>query len=176
MLDATPFYAESGGQVGDTGFLQAGKARFQVNDTRRVGEAIVHEGVVTEGEIRVGDRVTAEVDAERRLFKLPAVAMAAFLVLLGMLSTGWTLSGATVTSREYVDDDGVTRQTTLYTCGAASAATLVRAVGIEKTEAEMARATGVVPGRGTTFVKAYWGLREMLAEQPLAVDERSSRT
>ena len=66
VLDHTPFYAEGGGQVGDTGVLQAGKARFQVDDTRRVGDAIVHHGVVTEGEIKVGDRLAAHVDVERR--------------------------------------------------------------------------------------------------------------
>ncbi len=66
VLDHTPFYAEGGGQVGDTGVLEAGKARFQVDDTRRVGDAIVHHGVVTEGEIKVGDRLAAHVDVERR--------------------------------------------------------------------------------------------------------------
>jgi len=66
VLDHTPFYAEGGGQVGDTGELRAGKARFQVDDTRRVGGTIVHHGVVTEGEIRVGDQVGARVNAERR--------------------------------------------------------------------------------------------------------------
>jgi alanyl-tRNA synthetase len=66
VLDHTPFYAESGGQVGDTGTMSAGKTRFQVGDTRKAGDAIVHIGVVTEGEIKVGDRLTAEVDAARR--------------------------------------------------------------------------------------------------------------
>jgi len=66
VLDHTPFYAEGGGQVGDTGVLHAGKSRFQVDDTRRVGDAIVHHGVVTEGEIRVGERLGAQVDVERR--------------------------------------------------------------------------------------------------------------
>jgi alanyl-tRNA synthetase len=66
VLDRTPFYAESGGQVGDTGVIKAGKARFEVRDTRKAGNAIVHYGVVTEGEIGVGDKVTAEVDVARR--------------------------------------------------------------------------------------------------------------
>ncbi len=66
VLDHTPFYAESGGQVGDTGTLCAGRNRFEVRDTRKVGNAIVHYGVVTEGEIKVGDRLTARVDATRR--------------------------------------------------------------------------------------------------------------
>ena len=66
VLDHTPFYAESGGQVGDTGKLRAGKARFEVRDTRKVGDAIVHFGVVTEGQISVGETVKAVVDHERR--------------------------------------------------------------------------------------------------------------
>jgi len=111
----------------------------------------------------------ARVDAERKLFKLPAIAVVGLVVLLGLFCTGWTLSGAVVTSREHVDAKGVTRQTTMYTCGAAAAATLVRSLGMERTEAEMARRTGVVPQRGTTFVKVYWALTELLAEEPYDV-------
>jgi len=66
VLDHTPFYAEGGGQVGDTGRLEAGRSRFEVRDTRRVGDAIVHYGIVTEGTIKVGEKVSAVVDAERR--------------------------------------------------------------------------------------------------------------
>ncbi|CAN5682825.1 alanine--tRNA ligase [soil metagenome] len=67
VLDHTPFYAESGGQVGDTGFLQNGQSRFDVDDTVRVQQTVFgHHGRVVEGTIKVGDVLNAKVDAERR--------------------------------------------------------------------------------------------------------------
>jgi alanyl-tRNA synthetase len=66
VLDHTPFYAESGGQVGDTGLLVNGAAEFQVADTQKVGSAYAHIGRVTRGEIKIGDRLEARVDAVRR--------------------------------------------------------------------------------------------------------------
>lgn len=66
VLDRTPFYAESGGQIGDTGSLIADGGRFRVTDTRKQGSVFVHVGEVTDGAIRVGDKVEALVDAERR--------------------------------------------------------------------------------------------------------------
>ncbi len=66
VLDRTPFYAESGGQVGDTGSLIADGGRFRVADTRKQGNVFMHLGEVTDGVIRVGDKVEALVDAERR--------------------------------------------------------------------------------------------------------------
>jgi alanyl-tRNA synthetase len=66
VLERTPFYAESGGQVGDTGILAAAGVRFEVTDTRKRGAAHVHIGRVVEGRIRVGDTLRATVDAERR--------------------------------------------------------------------------------------------------------------
>jgi alanyl-tRNA synthetase len=67
VLDQTPFYAESGGQVGDTGELRNATSRFLVEDTVRIQAAVFgHEGRIVEGEIRVGDLVNARVDAERR--------------------------------------------------------------------------------------------------------------
>jgi alanyl-tRNA synthetase len=67
VLNRTPFYAESGGQIGDTGEL-AGRAAaaFDVEDTQKLGNAFGHIGVVTRGSFDVGDRVRAAVDAERR--------------------------------------------------------------------------------------------------------------
>ncbi|WP_339847407.1 alanine--tRNA ligase [uncultured Halopseudomonas sp.] len=64
ILDKTPFYAESGGQVGDTGYLEiAGSSlRFDVRDTTKSGAAHLHQGVVASGELRKGDRVKAVVD------------------------------------------------------------------------------------------------------------------
>ena len=58
FLDRTPFYAESGGQIGDTGTIAAGDHSFTVVDTQKNGKAIVHYGSVQAGEIGVGDNVT----------------------------------------------------------------------------------------------------------------------
>ena len=65
VLDRTPFYAEGGGQIGDRGELMSERGRMIVEDTQRVGEAIVHIGRL-EGELAAGDRVNARVDEERR--------------------------------------------------------------------------------------------------------------
>ncbi|MFI7837211.1 alanine--tRNA ligase [Pseudomonas asiatica] len=64
VLDRTPFYAESGGQVGDTGYLQAGAARFDVRDTTKTGGAFLHHGVVASGALEIGSPVEAKVDAD----------------------------------------------------------------------------------------------------------------
>ncbi|WP_430303830.1 alanine--tRNA ligase [Pseudomonas mosselii] len=64
VLDRTPFYAESGGQVGDSGYLQAGAVRFDVRDTTKTGGAFLHHGVVASGALTVGAVVDARVDAE----------------------------------------------------------------------------------------------------------------
>jgi alanyl-tRNA synthetase len=67
ILDKTPFYAESGGQVGDTGTLQSGPSNFEVEDTIKVaGVFHGHSGTVAAGRLRVGETVTAQVDAPRR--------------------------------------------------------------------------------------------------------------
>jgi alanyl-tRNA synthetase len=67
VLDHTPFYAESGGQVGDTGELRNATARMVVEDTIKVQAAVPgHQGRVVEGSISVGDVVQTKVDAERR--------------------------------------------------------------------------------------------------------------
>ncbi len=69
FLEQTPFYAEAGGQIGDRGSIQTDEATFQVEDTVRIGEGIVHRGRMTRGtaEVLSGVRVTAEVDGQRRL-------------------------------------------------------------------------------------------------------------
>jgi alanyl-tRNA synthetase len=66
VLERTPFYAESGGQVGDTGSLEGGGARFAVADTQKLGLAFGHIGTVESGTIAMGERLEARVDAERR--------------------------------------------------------------------------------------------------------------
>src|SRR5690606_15664249 len=67
VLDHTPFYAESGGQVGDTGELRNATTRVVVEDTVKVQAAVFgHQGRVVEGEIKVGDVLGARVDADKR--------------------------------------------------------------------------------------------------------------
>ncbi|MBV7482372.1 alanine--tRNA ligase [Bordetella sp. BOR01] len=67
VLDATPFYAESGGQVGDTGLLEGGGARFAVADTLKIQAGVFgHHGVLESGSLSVGDTLLARVDAVRR--------------------------------------------------------------------------------------------------------------
>ena len=66
VLEQTPFYAESGGQVGDRGRLESSSARFEVHDTQKQGSVFTHIGNVTEGVLHVNDAVNAYVDGERR--------------------------------------------------------------------------------------------------------------
>ncbi len=66
VLNQTPFYAESGGQIGDCGFLQAGNARFDVRDTTKTGGAFLHHGVLASGSLIIGAPVETHVDAEVR--------------------------------------------------------------------------------------------------------------
>jgi alanyl-tRNA synthetase len=67
VLDTTPFYAESGGQVGDEGVLIAGASRFEVADTQKIkADVHGHHGTLTAGALKVGDTVTAQVNLTRR--------------------------------------------------------------------------------------------------------------
>src|SRR3984885_13421120 len=66
VLDETPFYAEGGGQMGDSGTLSGASARFAVRDTQKIGASFAHIGVVESGTLRVGDELQARVDGERR--------------------------------------------------------------------------------------------------------------
>ncbi|MBX8499078.1 alanine--tRNA ligase [Pseudomonas cichorii] len=66
ILDSTPFYAESGGQIGDSGYLQAGAVRFDVRDTTKTGGAFLHHGVVVSGSLKVGEKLETQVAAEVR--------------------------------------------------------------------------------------------------------------
>ena len=66
VLDQTPFYAESGGQVGDKGELKGSNFSFAVEDTQKYGQAIGHIGKLAAGSLKVGDAVQADVDEARR--------------------------------------------------------------------------------------------------------------
>ncbi len=66
ILKQTPFYAESGGQVGDTGLLSNTDVVFDVMDTQKQGKAFIHIGVLSRGALSVGDSVSASIDADRR--------------------------------------------------------------------------------------------------------------
>jgi len=67
VLDHTPFYGESGGQVGDTGLLQGAHAKLDVTNTRTADQAIVHTAVVVSGRVQTGEVLRASVDSVRRL-------------------------------------------------------------------------------------------------------------
>ncbi len=66
VLDQTPFYGESGGQVGDCGYLLGDGLRFEVRDTTLTGDAVLHHGVLLEGSLQKGQSIEAEVDANVR--------------------------------------------------------------------------------------------------------------
>ncbi len=67
VLDKTPFYAESGGQVGDTGIIKTANGQFKVYDTQKTADGIfIHKGEALSGEITVGDTANAEIDSARR--------------------------------------------------------------------------------------------------------------
>ncbi|MCG6542334.1 alanine--tRNA ligase [Pseudomonas sp. KSR10] len=66
VLDETPFYAESGGQIGDCGYLSAEGLRFDVSDTSKVGGAFLHHGILDSGSLHIGATVDATVDASVR--------------------------------------------------------------------------------------------------------------
>lgn len=66
VLDNTPFYAESGGQVGDSGYLRSEGMTIEIMDCQKSGNHSLHMGAVVKGEIKVGDQVSAEVDASVR--------------------------------------------------------------------------------------------------------------
>ncbi|NVE00377.1 alanine--tRNA ligase [Massilia sp. BJB1822] len=67
VLDTTPFYAESGGQVGDQGLIQSASAKFEVEDTLKIqADVFGHHGVLASGALKVGDAVGAEVDQHLR--------------------------------------------------------------------------------------------------------------
>jgi alanyl-tRNA synthetase len=66
VLDRTPFYAESGGQVGDRGMLEGDGCRFEVQDTQKQGGAFLHVGRVISGRLTVGTELAAQVDVDKR--------------------------------------------------------------------------------------------------------------
>src|SRR5690606_39275236 len=64
--DQTPFYAESGGQIGDCGYLSAPGMRMDVRETSKAGGAFLHHGILDSGVLKIGDSVEATVDASVR--------------------------------------------------------------------------------------------------------------
>jgi len=66
VLNQTPFFAESGGQVADLGEIKSSKGNFQVNDTQKIGDVVVHFGKMQQGTLRVKDKVSSEVFAKNR--------------------------------------------------------------------------------------------------------------
>ncbi|PWQ93630.1 alanine--tRNA ligase [Leucothrix arctica] len=66
VLDTTPFYAESGGQIGDNGQLLAADIAFVVKDTQKQGDVFIHQGELAQGTLAIGDTVETEVNEERR--------------------------------------------------------------------------------------------------------------
>ncbi len=66
VLDQTPFYAEAGGQVGDTGIIQTDGTKIEISNTKKSNDIIVHIGRVVEGEINTNENVTCVIDTERR--------------------------------------------------------------------------------------------------------------
>jgi alanyl-tRNA synthetase len=66
ILEHTPFYAESGGQIGDKGQLVQGETVFEIQDTQKMGKAHVHIGQLTAGSIQIGDELQAEIDKQAR--------------------------------------------------------------------------------------------------------------
>lgn len=66
VLDRTPFYGESGGQIGDTGTLMGDNLYFDVIDTQKYGQCVGHVGMLTQGTLRLGDTITAAINAEQR--------------------------------------------------------------------------------------------------------------
>ena len=67
ILDNTPFYAESGGQTGDTGQISSATACFEINDTRKQGKAFIHLGVCENGSFTVGESITAHINEYNRM-------------------------------------------------------------------------------------------------------------
>ena len=66
ILDQTPFYAESGGQVGDIGLITNENSKFEVNDTQKQGNAHAHIGKLVSGKLKIGDKVNAKANIEHR--------------------------------------------------------------------------------------------------------------
>lgn len=100
LLDNSPFYGESGGQIGDAGVIENEKARFEVLDTQKQGDVLVHRGVLRGGSIASGDKVTARVSkADRHAITLNHSATHLMhAALRKVLGTHVTQKGSLVTA------------------------------------------------------------------------------
>ena len=67
ILDRTPFYAEAGGQIGDTGYIRHASGQIRVEDTQKIDDVYLHQGIVEKGIFRTNDQVNAQIDLPRRL-------------------------------------------------------------------------------------------------------------
>jgi len=67
ILERTPFYAESGGQVGDTGYLMGSNGKMHVTDTQKTNDIYIHSGTIEQGSIKTGDKLQAVIDEPRRM-------------------------------------------------------------------------------------------------------------
>ena len=67
VLNCTPFYAASGGQVGDTGYIRSSGTVIRVTDTQKINDIFIHDGILEQGNLKEGDKVKAKVDGERHL-------------------------------------------------------------------------------------------------------------
>ena len=67
VTDVTPFYAESGGQVGDTGTIESKDAIFRVKDTQKQNNSIIHHGILEKGKLEIDKKVTMTIDDKKRL-------------------------------------------------------------------------------------------------------------
>lgn len=67
ILDRTPFYAESGGQIGDTGVMTTATGKIRITGTQKVADIFIHSGVVEEGSVKNGEKVKPHIDQQRRL-------------------------------------------------------------------------------------------------------------
>ena len=104
LIDRSPFYAEQGGQVGDTGTISGDGGSFEVESTKRLGDAVLHFGELENGEIRVGDRVSA-IRAEPRRSAIATHHTATHLMNLALRR----VLGDHVDQKGSLLDDGRTR-------------------------------------------------------------------
>ncbi|WP_299599260.1 alanine--tRNA ligase [uncultured Microbulbifer sp.] len=151
VLDRTPFYAESGGQVGDSGYLQAGGGRFEVADCVKLGNHHLHQGKLLSGRVSVGEEVTSEVadDVRQSIALNHSATHLLHAALRKVLGEHVTQKGSLVDSERLRFDFSHPEAVTAKQLRAIEALvnTQVRAntpVEIEETDIETAKAKGAM--------------------------------